>query len=337
MNKDWLQVARVVWDRKWEAVLGILGLVAALVAGIPLYIGLPFALITALLIVDIVREIRGTVSLLREKHVPLIVIVGKDDDEFHAMLDNVRDVMKPFGFNEREFDTNWDIERDDLVVRRESRLPRQLARWKDLTDKFEKRVARVRAKLQGRTIFHLFLNCPAALAVGLGARLCSRYEVVLHHWLPRYTPVIDLSRGQPSVHTIKQRITQPFQYITVESPGEWTEEVVVSIHLAAHGVRGAAEALARERSIAALHISNTYGGSLTQDADWLRVAQEVNTELFRLLGSGVKRVHLCLSAPVVLAFAIGMALGTQSAVTVYNWFDDKQAYFPVLELEQLRG
>ena len=88
--------------------------------------------------------------------------------------------------------------------------------------------------------------------------------------------------------------------------------------------------------MAVVHVRNTYGSVLSVDADWLRVAQEVVTELLELVGSGVQRVHLCLSSPVVLAFCIGMALGTQSPITVYNWFAAAQEYRPVLELERLR-
>ncbi|HIQ02030.1 MAG TPA: SAVED domain-containing protein [Anaerolineales bacterium] len=345
MKTDWRQVTGRVWARKWEAILGIVGIALAVGAGVPIYLGIFAALIAIVLVVDLIREVRTTIRLVREKHVPLIVIVGKGDDEFHAMVDDVWAVMAPLGFNEREFDADWDVERDDLVVRRESDLPRRPERWVELARRFERKVARLSARLQGRTVFHLFLNCPAALAVGMGALLGSRYEVVLHH-LQRgvepspYVPVIDFSQGTPGptgVQAVKRRAAPPYKFIAVEQPEDLTGEVFVSLHLAGHDPKGNVEALAAEKGLAAVHIRNTYGSVLSTDADWLRVAQEVVTELLGLVGRGVQRVHLCLSSPVVLAFAMGMALGTQSPITVYNWFAATREYRSVLELEHLRG
>lgn len=346
MKANWRQVISLVWGRKWEAILGILGIALAIGAGAPAYLGIPATLIAVLLVVDLIREARTTIRLVKEKHVPLIIIVGKGDDEFHAMVDDVWAVMAPLGFNEREFDTDWDVERDDLVVRRESDLPRRSQPWMELTRRFERKVSRLSAKLQARTVFHLFLNCPSALAVGLGALLGSRYEVVLHH-LQRgvgpspYVPVIDFSRARDSgptgVQAVKKRAMLPYEFIAMEQPEGLTAEVFVSLHLAGHDPKGDVEVLVAEKGMAAVHIRNTYGSVLSTDADWLRVVQEVVTELLGLVGSGVQRVHLCLSSPVVLAFAIGMALGTQSPITVYNWFAAVQKYHPVLDLERLRG
>ena len=345
MKTNWRQVVGRVWERKWEAILGIAGIALAVGTGVPAYIGVPSVLIAMLLVVDLIREVRSTIRLVREKHVPLIVIVGKGDDEFHAMVDDVWAVMAPLGFDERQFDADWDVERDDLIVRRESDLPRRPQRWVELARRFERKVARLSARLQGRKVFHLFLNCPSALAVGLGALLGSRYEVVLHH-LQRgvgpfpYVPVIDFSQGTPDptgVQAVKRRAVMPYRFISVEQPEGLTPEVCVSLHLAGHDPKGDVKALAAEKRLAAVHIRNTYGSVLPADADWLHVAQEVVTELLGLVGSGVRRVHLCLSSPVVLAFVIGMALGTQSPITVYNWFAATQEYRPVLDLEHLGG
>jgi hypothetical protein len=345
VSTDWRKVGELVWTRKWEAILGIVGIALAVGAGVPAYIGIPSIVIALLLIVDLIRETRATMRLVREKHVPLVVVVGKGDDEFQAMIDDVWAVMKPLGFDERQFDNDWDVERDDLVVRRESDLPRMSRPWVELSHRFERKAARLSAKLQGRTVFHLFLNSPASLAMGLGALLGSRYEIVLHHLqrgvspLP-YVPVIDFSQAQnqglAGMQAVKRRATRPYQFIAVEQPQAMADEIFLSLHLAGHDPKGDVEALAVAKGVPAVHVRNTYGSVLAKDDDWLGVAQEVVTELLELVGSGLRRVHVCLSCPVVLAFAIGMALGTQSPITVYNWFAATQEYRPVLELEKLR-
>lgn len=336
---DWRQVVVQVWKQKWEAILGVAGVVAAVVTGVPLWLGVLLLLLAFLLLVDLAVTTRSTVRLVREKQLPIVVIVGKDDDECYKMMAEVWATMASIGCSEDMVSGQWKLDRDELLIRRDSILPRQPKPWKDLVHQFARKIGRLGGRLPGRHVFHIFLNCPAALAIGLGARLGSLSEVVCYHYQGnRYVPVIDFSRAQGGklrpVREVKRRIRRSYDFICVEQSGTGTEEAFVSLRLSGHDPRGAVDLIA-PAEVTRVHIGNTYRNVLGADEDWLRVEQEVVTVLTELLGSGVRRIHLFLSVPVVMAFAIGMALGIHSPVTVYHWFGDRQEYRPVLELERL--
>ena len=344
MKTDWRQLVSMMWKDNREAILGILGLGTTMGApAIPLHIRIITGVLTLALLTSVAQSVRATRRLLRQKRLPLVVIAGKNDDQFKDMIDAVWAAMVGRGFNAQEYDDVWDVERDDLVVRRETSLPTSGKSWKEMVAALHRKQSRLGAKLPGFKEYHLFLNCPAALAMGMGARMGTLQSVVLHHFdsTHGYVPVIDFSHdgvgGAGTTHVIKRRTDLPYQYVVAEESDQMGDEVFVSLFLAGHDPRGDVDRLARQRGLPAVHIINTFNNSLPLDADWVRVAQEVSTHLLRILGTEVTRVHLCLSCPVVLAFAIGMALGIQSPVTVYNWFSDLQEYRPVLDLESLRN
>ncbi len=195
-------------------------------------------------------------------------------------------------------------------------------------------------------MFHIFLNCPAALAIGLGSIIGTKYEVVLHHYQKGsgdnpYYPVIDFyslsTLNQDGVHILKSRVNAPNQFIRVEEPQTLSSIVLVSLFLAGHDLKGDVEKISNERKIPALHIRSTMEGTIPLNADWLRASREVASCLLNLASNKeIKTIELYLSCPIILAFAIGMAFGTQTPIEVYNWFPVSKGYKPVLGLNRLR-
>jgi hypothetical protein len=147
---------------------------------------------------------------------------------------------------------------------------------------------------------------------------------------------VDGSQRDSGAGLLRGRVEPPYRFITVEQPETLTEETYVSFHLAGHDPKGSVQALADQESRAAIHIRNKCDDRLSVDEDWITPAREVAGVLREFAARPeVRRVHLALSCPGALAFAIGMGVGTVAAVTVHNWFADEQAYHPVLELDQL--
>ncbi len=94
--------------------------------------------------------------------------------------------------------------------------------------------------------------------------------------------------------------------------------------------------LAEARQAAYVGINNLYQDRLAENADWFQVARETAQALYTLLGRAeVRQLHLSLSCPLPLAFAIGMALGIHSPISVYNWYTHEQAYAHVFDLHQI--
>jgi len=139
------------------------------------------------------------------------------------------------------------------------------------------------------------------------------------------------------LHILKTRVSSPDHFIRIEEPETLPQSILTSIYLAGHDPKGDVEKIASERNLKAVNIRSITQGTFPLDADWLRASREIATYLLNLSAKKeIKTIELYLSIPIVIAFTIGMALGTQSPVTLNNWFPETKKYYPVLELNKLR-
>lgn len=352
-----LEVAKRVWQDKWEPILALVGISVTFWSPIAWFWKVVWGVIAILLVADILGAVNREVRLAQERHVPLAVFVpppempeGSVLDAYSAMIGDVARAVRRDGFDEREFVTRFGVTQDEWALWRDATLPGEPGEWRQAVRRFVLRVHRLARKLGEQCIFHVFLRCPAALAVGFGAAMGTHHRLVVYHHQPGepdgpYIPVVnspgqkagpEQSRREALRVRLGREVEQPYQYITVEQVGETTPEVYVALFLARHDPRGDTERAAQTTNSGVVYIRGACPGVLTAEDDWLLVAREVIDVLLGLIGQAeVRRVHLALSCPVALAFVLGVALGTQSAITVYNWFKGEQILRPVLMLDQL--
>lgn len=341
------------WKQKRDALVGLVGVLFAMLSALNQTSPLPLimrgllvvaGLIAVKLFIDVLLAVPKVLRLVREKHLPLLVIAGKADDEYRAMVKDVVAVVAKRGFDEAVFRRDFGIERDDWVIRSERQLSTDPGEWQELVGRVALRVKHLESQITGRKVFHVFLNCPVALAMGVGAALGIKHEVVIYHFQKEggtspYTPLVDFYAlnvaGLGGVSLVKDRVNGRYSFIRLEQPEELTPDLYVSVHLAPTDPKESIKALAAERDAAAVHIRKIRAGTLNLDADWLRVSREVATALRSLLDrSDVTRLHVGLSCPVAVSFAVGMALGVQVPVTVFHW--QSKQYHPLLALDALR-
>ena len=311
------------------------------------YLKIILFLIFLIIFFDLIRRIKIAIKLSSEKHIPIVVAIGRSDDEVSATISDVLDSISEYHFDERTFEDDLHVNQDNWLVERKSYLPDDSSEWVSLVHRFEAKIVRLSAmpSLKGRKVFHLFLKCPSALAMGMGAVTGIYQETVLHHFqrgtglTHAYLPLIDFhsrsDRSQRGLHAIKSKATLPYEYISVEAPETLTDVLLVSLHLSGHDLKSEVDKLAFGRSLSAIHIRNTYNNTLPVDADWFRVAHEVTTILLDLSShAGVEKIELYQNCPITIAFAIGMALGTHARIEVFQW--DGENYHPVFPLNTLR-
>jgi len=314
---------------------------------ISMYLKIILIIIFLTVLIYLIIDVKTAIKLFAEKHIPIVVAVGRSDEDVSAMVSDVLDSMNEYNFDKRTFEDDFHVNRDNWLVERKSPLPDDPGEWVSFVHRFEDKIVRLSAMpgLKGRKVFHLFLKCPSALAMGLGAVTGIYQETVLHHfqrgtWSTHpYLPLIDfhsrsdLSRG--GLHDIKSKATRPYEYIRVEAPETLTKILPVSLHLSGHDPESEVDKLASRRSLSAVHIRNTYNNTLPVDADWFKVAHEVASVLLGLSAhAGVGRIELYQSGPVIIAFAVGMALGTHARIEVFQW--DGENYYSVFSLNRLR-
>lgn len=340
-----LDILGVVFKEKWENIGAIIGALIAFPT-LPLHFLVLMGVFALALLIDLARFIFTAGRDLREKHIPLLVVVGRDDDEIANTEGLVVEAMAPYGFNPQDWDTRYRIELRDLTLARKSGLPTQEKQWNTFARQFGRLISKVKGlpQVRGRKIFHVFLYSPAALAAGLGAVAGTKSPLVLHHYQGgRYHKVMDFENERltdgAGVRIVRAPVKPPFRYITVEAPENVSGGcllVVVQLSSPAHDPLAAVENLATERGGSVAVIRNTYDGLLKLDSDWLQMAREVYTVISGWTAAAPRRqIELFINCPLPIAFALGMALGFQSQVTVQNWFHAEGRYYPVIALHHL--
>lgn len=278
---------------------------------------------------------------VKEKNIPLILDVGDDEEYLDSMRDTAYQAMRGKNFDPKVYDREFDIEKEDMAVHRESTLTRTEKEWTDLIKRFEKRLFRLNSKLRGQKNFHIFLKCPAAMAVGMGAVNGTKNAVVLYHYIDsRYEPVIDLhcsaDGSSMGSHQLKNRVDPPFKYIGVEEPARLNSCMYIALDLASHSTLAGVKKLAEQTDASVVMVKNAYNNTLSIEEDWLLAAREVITVIMKWASKPeVNCAELFISAPLPLAFAIGMGVGTQSLIKVNHWFREENAYSTVFELNKL--
>jgi hypothetical protein len=342
----------LVWHDQWQEFLAILALATTLFTQElpPLLIALYVICVVAILRRAYVST-RAALKRLREKHVPVVVLVGKGTDAADAMWNDVCRTMKadPWDFDEAQYLRDFRLDRGRFFMHLEDSLRADDPQsWLRATLKFRNRIETLSSELTGRRVFHVFINGPIALGFGLGASLGTMHEVVVHQYFPAggslpYSPVGDFYKlsfdNQRGMHQLEDKVVGKLTYVEEIPPVGNSPELCASIWMAKDDPLEQVNAFALARSAAiqrpvdVLHIRQIKQQTLEKSDDWILCAREILTLLFRHI-PGREQVHLFISMPVALAFIVGMGLEHFADVKLYSWFP-KQGYSPVIPLAHL--
>jgi hypothetical protein len=337
------EAARQVLREDVDRIATLVGtVVAAVVQPVPLVVG-GAGVIFGLVGWRLVNSYRRALKLVREKHLPVVIAVGCTDEEFRTIVRDAFQTVSDYGFEETLYARDYDLSREDFTLHREERLPEDPAVWQRLALRARRLVVALHSRVPGRKVYHFFLRAPVALGIGLGAALGTKYEFFFHHYQPAagenpYHPLLQVTAETvpgEGAHTLKTRVQGEFQHVQARGVEGAQGRVFAALGLAGHDPGPVAD-LAAAQGAAFVDLRSHFAGTIPVDADWLRIAREVNTVLLGLVGQpGVQELHLFPAVPLPLAFAIGMGLDTRSPVRVYQWDAPEKVYHEVLRLNEL--
>ena len=339
---------QIVIQKKRDALGGVIAILICLFGNLPFIFKVFLILIVTFLLVGIFQEAMKIQKTYKEKHVPIVIVAGRKYDGFSSTISSVLEVMNEYRFDEKSYLEDFDLSREDWTIFREGDLPQNSQEWEKVVHTFETKINRVSEKLKGRKVFHIFLNCPAILAMGMGAIVGTKCEVILHHYAPgagkvSYHPLIDFYSmcefSTEGLHTLKSRVNPPYEYIYTEGHISESASLWISIFLAGHDPKGDVEKVVEKlpNPVSVIHLRSKMEGTIPLDANWIQITKEVATELLNVVSKKeVQDVTICLSSPLIIAFALGMAVGTQSPITLKSWFSNSNEYHSVLCLNKLR-
>lgn len=294
----------------------------------------------------IISHINRKLKLQKEKKVPFLIVIGKTVAQQRDTRHQVETALENHKINLPGLKKTYGLVSDDWIYYQENILPSDSEAWSKIITKIENQFWRLSERIYGRKVYQIFINGPAALAMGLGATIGSRTEFTLFHFMPGtgvdpYHNVIDFSPDEQSQgsHILKTRVSE---YKRIKTKGideigfNLKTEVLVSIHLAGHNPTGDVERRAKETGLPHVVIGSIYQGTIPLEDDWILLSQEIDSVLLGIAGlEGINRLHLFISMPLPIAFAVGSALGKFVRATVYNYSPKEQKYFEAIYLEQL--
>lgn len=306
----------------------------------------------------VVFHVRRKIKLQKEKNVPFLVVIGKPENEYKDTLNEVEVAFDHFGLDVQTIKKNFRLHQEDWIYHQDSKLSSEPNQWQEAIAKIGEKFWKLAASLPGRKVYHLIMNGPASIALALGATIGSRNQYVFYHYMPAtgdtpYHKVIDFKDSEipEGTHRLKTRVSE-MQFIkttgaealldgtlqdkTPEPPVGDASEILVAVHLAGHDPTGDVKRKSNETGRPMLSIHSNFEGTIPLDIDWIRLSQETASVLLKLAASPhVIRMHLFLSMPLPLAFAVGTALGKFVRATVYNAYGKSGEYYEAFNLDDL--
>ncbi len=275
-----------------------------------------------------------------KKPFPILIAIGRPRSESIRALPLLQSaVTKQSGFKDfSAVEQQFNVKYEEMFVHRAEQLPPNPTAWHDFLGEAQQELRPFLQRISGERVYHVAIQGPASLAIGLGAVFGTRSPVVAYHYTAdAYLPVLNLTQDTRQVKTYLP--ADAFTHITVAYPLTVGSDTAVVLDMAGHNPIGdTKDYLAKQMAGTPLvEVRNTYGGNLTE-ADWAPVVQEIFAAINTLQrNQDIQRIHLFHSMPVPLAFGLGMALGYFADITVYNWEREQSTYFPVLHLNHIHS
>ncbi|WP_029522233.1 SAVED domain-containing protein [Persephonella sp. KM09-Lau-8] len=298
-----------------------------------------------------VREIEELDFWIGRKHIPVPFIQLANKDVNKALNDLVEEIHKIEKYLSLENLKNiYDICPEDITLHYPDFLPLNEEFWTDYINKeFEPKIRKILDKAGKTVVFHISTGI-TSLAFGLGVKFGSRQPCILYHYQPGkdkvYYPVLNLedSESLRSLKEIKHNVLKNPEYCDITIPeSDNYSEVALAIHLASHPLYSDVENYLKEngKNMPVIGISlKDNQGKLPVNEDWKKYVVEINSIITKLRDDKkISKFHLFMSAPTVIGFALGMAIGHVINVPVYSLKNKdakpKEKYEKVFETQNI--
>ncbi|GAB6078763.1 SAVED domain-containing protein [Hydrogenobaculum acidophilum] len=245
----------------------------------------------------------------------------------------------------------FNINKEDLILTIESLPPiaeEELSKenpWIKTVLEFESKLKNIYDKAGSRKRIIHFVGSVSSLVFGLGVKFGSRKPVMVYHYqADAYNMVLDLS-DEDKLRRIKH-IKEHLELLKLENiksaPNQ--EEVGVVIYFASHSPLGDVLRFSENKSLDVFLVEakNIKGNiPIPKKGEenffdlvslWSEIVREIYSAL-NMLKDRYKKLHIFLSAPVPIAFCLGMAVGHFMNAIVYNYNTKSQntPYYPVFD------
>ncbi|WP_456395327.1 SAVED domain-containing protein [Desulfurobacterium sp.] len=271
--------------------------------------------------------------LKRDIPIPFPLIIGKRREASEAFF---RNFEKKTQLNCNTLSKFSNIQISDMGIIKESYLKNSPEAFqKFLEEEFSGKLLKITRKRE-EAVFHI-TGVISSLMYGAGVIFGVKRKAILYHYQDgKYHSILTIGRELKEIKFNKNWIR------TEQVENGNNKEIAITIHIASHNPLGSTRAFVKDYLKNSSHFYITLkrktGNVPLKQEIWKNIVAEIYSELNRLRSEFMaKRLHLFLSVPCPIAFALGACAGKFIPATIYQYLPERNSYSAVIKTDNLEN
>jgi hypothetical protein len=270
------------------------------------------------------------------KPIPVYFVTDRKAEEVQQDFEKLKSAT---GFKDWDKIEGFSTRSSCLIPWEKNRLPPDMGEWKRYIAEGFQGISNFVFGVEGNKIYHIAVKGPTSLVIALGAAFGTMHPLIYYHYeKENYEPKLDLT-GDPRLVKESLPADHQYRYFEVVSPEKYTKDIAVILGGASHEEKAFVDARRylkeKEKDWSVVEVHSKFSGNL-KEKDWVPAVREQFFVFQNLFKQEVpKSFHVFYSMPLPLGFGLGMALGHVPDMTLYNFEDKQNTYYPVLKLNEL--
>jgi hypothetical protein len=209
--------------------------------------------------------------------------------------------------------------------------------WLGFFRKLRDKVLFLRSFLKNFSL-HIALKVPITFSIGAGAVLgTGKLPVVIYHYENgTYHRVLDLVTDSRKIKRRRQELSLVKIEESIQKKN--SGKAVIALQVASHETKTKGLEISETLEADFFYIyTPDFKGSLPLSLDWAEVVSEIYEAINRVYDGGYGELHLLMSVPNPIAYALGMAVGNYWNITIWSYFKPLKDYKPVYNLGEVEN
>lgn len=272
---------------------------------------------------------------------PYFICLAQNHEWYISAIKQQEAQIKKEGIAWDGIQNNFKIHRQDWAFFDSSKLSESSSEWVHKTKEISNHFDHLANRIETQPLFHVFVACPAPVALGVGALFAGRVPFTVHQhagmvknpYKKVHTEVITAEDGY---HILNRKVSE-LKFIeekadAVTETGEGTDNALIVLDFTGHRLPKPYP-IEDKTKILRLGMKGEEGHVPLGD-QWMLIAQEISSIISSELNNGNK-VSVLLGVPSTMAFLIGTILRTSSRIDVFYFNRGLNKYHKVFNLSEL--
>jgi len=304
----------------------------------------PICFISIYIVYHVWRTWKFSIQTFSSIPLPYFLCLAQNHEWYISATKLQEAQLKKEGVAWDEIKNSFKIHRQDWAFFDSSKLRDNKDEWIQKTKEISAHFSHLSNRVETQPYFHIFIACPAPIAMGFGALFAGRVPFSMHQHVGLIkNPYKIIHSGdeilsvEEGYHILNKQVSN-FKYIEIKVD-ELLDEKYIKGNVALVVLDFTGHRLPKPYPVEAPSNTIRLGiineeGHIPLDSNWMLIAQEISSVITQELGKG-KEISLLLGVPSSMAFLIGAILRTSSRVDIFYFNRSLDKYHKVFNLREL--